>query len=161
MLSLATWLTLCCRGVQDEHAKLDTTVSGRGRWNDIDQKRTVLTAKLKLLKEKEGKLLLKRMDQATYSQGIFALVRHLPACLPARPPRPVPPGIPYVSLAASLTAQDWLRVNTTGAAVGRLAVAPGGHTGAGAELRRRYALVGHGREGLRGGDAYGRCDARA
>lgn len=63
-----------CICPQDEHAKLDTAVSGRGRWNDIDQKRTVLTAKLKLLKEKEGKLLLKRMDQATYSQGIFALV---------------------------------------------------------------------------------------
>jgi hypothetical protein len=68
---LCHWL---CIHLQDEHAKLDTTVSGRGRWNDIDQKRTVLTAKLKLLKEKEGKLLLKRVDQATYSQGIFALV---------------------------------------------------------------------------------------
>ena len=34
----------------------------------------MLTAKLKLLKEKEAKLLLKRVDQATYSQGIFALV---------------------------------------------------------------------------------------
>lgn len=85
--------------LQEEHSKLDNTISGRGRWNDIDQKRTVLGAKLKLLQDKERKLRDKRRDQvrrlvwrcqqrtvacsraramqATYSQGIFALARRV------------------------------------------------------------------------------------
>ena len=49
--------------LQEEHSKLDNTISGRGRWNDIDQKRTVLGAKLKLLQDKERKLRDKRRDQ--------------------------------------------------------------------------------------------------
>eukprot|EP01052_Picozoa_sp_SAG31_P006837 SAG31_NODE_319_length_17776_cov_4.703570_9_plen_1168_part_00 len=59
----------------DEHATLDGSVHARGRWQDIDQKRGILNTKLKELKTKAAQLSQKRETQATYSQGIFALLR--------------------------------------------------------------------------------------
>ena len=59
----------------DEHATLDGSVGARGRWQDIDQKRGILNGKLKELKGKASQLSDKREVQATYSQGIFALLR--------------------------------------------------------------------------------------